>query len=775
VNTVLHMIETGGPGGAETVYLELIRSLDPTRWRSIAVVPSRGWVYDQLVACGIEPIVVAERHSLDVLFYARMAGLVKRFGIDIIHSHLFGSAVRAALLSRFCGIPAIGTLHGEMDMPAKERFGSLKIAIVNRGLRRIVFVSEHLRRCYLDSVSLRSDLTVVIRNGIDVDRFSGDSDAGLRGEFGISPLEFVVGSIGNPGPAKGFDVLLEAARILKARSPGCRFVIVGDLDGGRGAELVALRQSLDLKDDVVLTGFRNDVDRALASFDVYALTSRSEGFSLAVVEAMAAGLPVIATRCGGPEEIVEDGVTGLLVENASAEAVAGAIEHLRTHSEERRCLGEAARVSARRQFSLVDSVRAYERLYDECLGEHRERSLPTPRHPAKPSILITDGEQRAALAAVRSLGRAGYRVHVCSATAHSLAGRSRYCATESRVPDPLTDPSRFVARLADIAVSVEADVLLPVSEAALLAVLPAREHFECAIPFASADSFDRICDKRQVLRMARARGIAVPVQAELGASSDDQEAVARLRFPLVVKPARSVSGPESGRIKNAVSYTHDQSELRNTLSRLPKEAYPVLVQERVVGPGIGISLLMWDGELRAAFAHRRIREKPPSGGVSVLRESIPLDQELLARSVALLRGFDWQGVAMFEYKIDAATGIPYLMEINGRLWGSLQLAIDSGVDFPVLLVRAALGVPSASIVEYPTGVRSRWEWGDADNLLAVLFHSSAALALPSGRPDRLAAIREFLRSSGFRTRPEVLRLNDPGPFIRESMNWIRGR
>jgi glycosyltransferase involved in cell wall biosynthesis/predicted ATP-grasp superfamily ATP-dependent carboligase len=769
------MIETGGPGGAETVYLDLIRSLDPTRWRSIAVVPSRGWVYDQLVACDVERIVVPERHSLDVGFYARMAGLVKRFGVDMIHSHLFGSAVRAALLSRFCGIPAIGTLHGEMDMPAKERFRSLKIAIVNRGLRRIVFVSEHLRRCYVDSVPLRSDLITVIRNGIDVDRFSGDSEGGFRSEFGISPLDFVVGSIGNPGPAKGFDVLLEAGRILKVRSPGCRFVIVGELDGGRGTELVALRQAMDLKDDVVLTGFRNDVHHALASFDVYALTSRSEGFSLSVVEAMAAGLPIIATRCGGPEEILEDGVTGLLVENASAEAVAAAIEHLRTHSEDRRCLGEAARLSARRQFSLRDSARAYERLYDECLEEHRERSHPTPRHPAKPSILITDGEQRAALAAVRSLGRAGYRVHVCSATSHSLAGKSRYCATESRVPDPLSEPSGFVARLAEIAASVEANVLLPVSEAALLAVLPAREHFGCAIPFASADSFDRICDKHQVLKMARTRGIAVPLQTELYAFPNDLEAVARLDFPLVVKPARSVSGPESGRIKNAVSYAHDESELRDKLRCLSKETYPVLLQELVVGPGIGISLLMWNGELRAAFAHRRIREKPPSGGVSVLRESIPLDQELLARSVALLRDFDWQGVAMLEYKIDTATGTPYLMEINGRLWGSLQLAIDSGVDFPVLLVRAALGVPSPPIVEYPKGVRSRWEWGDVDNLLAVLFHSSAALALPAGHPGRVGAIREFVWPSGYRTHAEVLRLNDPLPFIRESMNWIRGR
>jgi glycosyltransferase involved in cell wall biosynthesis/predicted ATP-grasp superfamily ATP-dependent carboligase len=768
-NTVLHIIETGGTGGAETIYLELIRSLDPTRWRSIAVLPSRGWLYDQLVSSGVETIVVPERQSLDLRFFVRIAGLVKQFEVNIIHSHLFGSAVRAALLSRFCGIPAIGTLHGKGDISVTERFRSLKIAIVNHGLCRVVFVSEHLRHWYLDSVPLRKELSAVIKNGVDVVRFSGTPNNEFRRKFGISPDAFVVGSIGNPGPEKGFDVLLDAARILTARRSDFHFVIVGELDEGRGAELVALRESRGLRDHVVLTGFQSDVKSALASFDVYALTSRSEGFSLSIVEAMAMGLPVIATRCGGPEEILEDGVTGLLVENASASAVADAIERLRTDSEERQRLGEAARVAARERFSLQDTVRAYERLYSECLDDRRDHL------PAKPIILITDGEQRAALAAVRSLGRAGYRVHVCSASVPSLAGKSRYCAGENRVPNPLTAPSEFVECLANIAASLEADVLLPVSEAALLAVLPARTLFKCAIPFASAEAFDRICDKRLVLQMANKQGIAVPLQSEVSTLTDDLEASERIRFPLVVKPARSVSGPDSGRIKNAVSYAYNEVELRQTLSSLRKEAYPVLLQERVIGPGIGISLLVWDGELRAAFAHRRIREKPPSGGVGVLRESIGLDEELLKRSLALLSDFSWQGVAMFEYKIDVARGIPYLMEINGRLWGSLQLAIESGVNFPVLLVRAALGIIGPPVLEYREGVRSRWEWGDVDNLLAVLFQSSAELALSSERPGRLGAIRDFVRSSWYGTHPEVLQVKDPMPFIHESINWIRGK
>jgi predicted ATP-grasp superfamily ATP-dependent carboligase len=329
--------------------------------------------------------------------------------------------------------------------------------------------------------------------------------------------------------------------------------------------------------------------------------------------------------------------------------------------------------------------------------------------------------------------------------------------------------------LATIAASLEVDVLLPVTEASLLAVLPIRKDFDCLIPFASAEQFDRICDKAEVLSVANARGIAVPAQKDILAAPEAPDDLGSLYFPIVVKPSRSVSGPESGRVRNAVSYANDEGELRESLTRVPTVSYPILLQQRIVGPGIGVSILIWNGELRAAFSHRRIREKPPSGGVSVLRESIPLDKHLLEASVGLLRDLEWKGVAMLEYKRDAKTGIYYLMEINGRLWGSLQLAIDSGVDFPRLLVEAALGSPSAPVTEYRIGVRSQWEWGDVDNLLALFFHSSDRLALPTRRPSRFATLTQFVRTLGNGTQREVWRFNDPLPFFRESMNWIRGR
>ncbi|HEX7049648.1 MAG TPA: ATP-grasp domain-containing protein [Longimicrobiales bacterium] len=392
------------------------------------------------------------------------------------------------------------------------------------------------------------------------------------------------------------------------------------------------------------------------------------------------------------------------------------------------------------------------------------------------SILVTDAEQRAALAAVRSLGRAGHEVSVCASREAPLAGASRYARRVATVPDPLGDAAGFVTALRRLVDEWGIDILLPFSEAALLAVLPARDAFAgIQIPFPDHERFARICDKPAVLEAARAVGIAVPAQWRLDAPPQRGALPEGMRFPLVLKPARSVIEGRAGRIKSSVVHVADADALRAALERMPPGAYPVLVQERIIGPGVGVFLLVWADEVLASFSHRRIREKPPSGGVSVYRESIRLDPALLDASRALLRRFGWEGVAMVEYKVERATGTPYLMEINGRFWGSLQLAIDAGVDFPGLLVAAAQGRRMQPVLSYREGVRSRWFWGDVDHLLARLRHSREELALPPDAPGIGRALIAFLAAFGAGSRDEVFRLDDPAPAVREAWNWLRGR
>jgi predicted ATP-grasp superfamily ATP-dependent carboligase len=387
-------------------------------------------------------------------------------------------------------------------------------------------------------------------------------------------------------------------------------------------------------------------------------------------------------------------------------------------------------------------------------------------------VIVTDGEQRAALAVVRSLGRAGWRVGVCSSRRHALAGASRFARWQTQVADPLAEPAAFVSDLAELTRRRGADAVVPVSEASLLAALPERQRLAPAIiPFPGADCFRRISDKAAVTEAARAVGIRVPRQVRLDAPAPVRD----LRFPVVVKPTRSVGEANGRRVKTGVRHAADAARLEVELAALDPAAFPVLVQERVVGPGAGVFLLLVEGQLLASFAHRRLREKPPAGGVSVLRESVRLDAELLDRSRALLRALGYEGLAMVEYKIEAATGVPWIMEINGRFWGSLQLAIDAGVDFPRLLVAAAMGQRPAPVTSYRIGVRSRWGWGDVDHLLAMWRRSRAALALPPDAPGRWATLWGFLRAFGPRTREEVLRFDDPVPFARETLDWVRRR
>jgi predicted ATP-grasp superfamily ATP-dependent carboligase len=129
---------------------------------------------------------------------------------------------------------------------------------------------------------------------------------------------------------------------------------------------------------------------------------------------------------------------------------------------------------------------------------------------------------------------------------------------------------------------------------------------------------------------------------------------------------------------------------------------------------------------------------------------------------------------MIEYKLDERTGTPHLMEINGRFWGSLQLAVDAGVDFPSLLAAHALGLDPKPVTTYRTGVRSRWWWGDVDHLLARLRRSPEDLALPPSSPGRWRALADFLTVRRG-DQNEILRRDDPRPFLHETRQWLLGR
>lgn len=385
-------------------------------------------------------------------------------------------------------------------------------------------------------------------------------------------------------------------------------------------------------------------------------------------------------------------------------------------------------------------------------------------------VLVTDGGARSALAIVRSLGRAGHEPYVVASRLPAIAAASRYAAGSDRVPSPGRDPEGFVAALVELGTRWDIDVLIPTTDAAMAAVLPVRDRLgRMMVPAPDADAFRRVANRSCLLGQASALGIPVPEQHVLQSRSEADAAAAQLPYPLAIKRSGSTPLPPRSRHAPRVVYCATPTELERSLDQFPDEAYPLLAQRLVNGPGLGVFLLVWEGRTLASFAHRRIREKPPTGGASVFRESVAMDPQLLRWSEALLERFDWRGVAMIEFKYDEASETPFLMEVNGRFWGSLQLAVDAGVDFPKLLLDVATGRDVPPPPAYRAGVKTRWLWGEVDHLAALLSSRGAS---PNGG-GRLRPLASALGSWLIPARLEVLKLRDPAPFLVESTEWIK--
>ena len=388
-------------------------------------------------------------------------------------------------------------------------------------------------------------------------------------------------------------------------------------------------------------------------------------------------------------------------------------------------------------------------------------------------VLVTDGDARAALAVARSLVARGHRVHVLSSARGSLTGVSRGVTEHAAPADARTDTRAFAQHVSTILRDIHADVLIPMTDASATAILMHADVLPttCALPFPPLPAFTRASDKAGLLPLAQAAGFAIPPSVVVAAA--DQPGPRGIGELVgeggVLKPHRSVVVEQRGLRHHGVVGFDTWRQGEELLRSLAASAYPVVVQRRVVGPGVGFFALRWNGKMVATFAHRRVREVPPTGGVSVCRESIPMPPALLAAGTRLLDTMDWQGVAMIECKHDVASDRYHVIEMNPRFWGSLQLAIDAGVDFPALLVACALGEDPAPVSSYRAGIRSRWGWGEMD----YVYLRTKLRAPGSSLPGAFArALFDVLRWSPSRDKGEILRWTDPLPFIVETLQRL---
>jgi glycosyltransferase involved in cell wall biosynthesis len=361
---ILHCIDTTGPGGAETVFIDLATRLPAKKYRAVVVIRGKGWVYEELRRRGVTPILLDAKGSFNRAYLFALCKLIHREHVDLVQSHLLGSNVYCAIAGLLTRTPVVTTFHGSVDIGDRERFKRLKFGAINAGARCVVAVSEDLRIDILERTPLKAGKMRVIYNGINTSLFQRPRSDRLRQQFGWAEDEILIGSLGNIRPAKGYDILLQAAALLEKSPRSYRFVIAGQGKGGLYDELLRLREELGLQDRVLFLGFIDDAAEFLSNLDLFLSTSVSEGLPLSAIQAMVAGLPLVATRCGGYEELVSDRENGLLVDIGNSRAIADTLESLADNTGLQATLAQQARKHVIQTFDLSIMLAEYEKVYD---------------------------------------------------------------------------------------------------------------------------------------------------------------------------------------------------------------------------------------------------------------------------------------------------------------------------------------------------------------------------------------------------------------------------
>ncbi|HKO98105.1 MAG TPA: GNAT family N-acetyltransferase [Pyrinomonadaceae bacterium] len=389
----------------------------------------------------------------------------------------------------------------------------------------------------------------------------------------------------------------------------------------------------------------------------------------------------------------------------------------------------------------------------------------------KDRILILDGHTNQALACVRSLGKAGYKVVVASHQRMPLSAWSRYSAGSFHLKGQTVEAFRA---LREWAIRKGVTIVLPLTERSCVLCNADRAEWENAgvtLGCAPDEMLQAAFNKAITVRRAQALGVSVPRTLIPESLDEALSAVNQIGFPCVIKPRWSNAwNGKTFLPTQSPTYANDRDQLLQVLSSHNGETSWPLLQSFVPGRGKGVFALCDRGKVVAWFAHERLRDTRPTGSSSSLRRSAALDPRLIEPAQKLLADFEWHGPAMVEFRDDGVNP-PHLMEVNGRFWGSLQLAIDSGVNFPALWVSILKGEAVEPISDFKVGQTLRWLSGDIKRLFFIMRGA------PTGYTGDFPSIRQGLKEVFGRqpagTRLEVVRGNDPLPALGELIGGIR--
>jgi protein-tyrosine-phosphatase len=395
--------------------------------------------------------------------------------------------------------------------------------------------------------------------------------------------------------------------------------------------------------------------------------------------------------------------------------------------------------------------------------------------PQTKKILIVDGKSNAARSVLQSLGAAGYRCCIAATDLDASTFASRYATWTAIYPSPLTDRSGFESWVLDFQRQHQFDLIMPTTEASLIPLHEMRPHplLDDVLAIPSIEAVNGAFNKEKVHQLAQSLDIPTPDSLLVRTLEElDQPEICDWisQGAVVVKPIRSKVWADADAAELQVKMVSDQDELHEVVAAFLSHT-PVQLQQWVPGIGVGIELLANQGEMVLTFAHQRIHEVPLTGGGSSYRMSIDPPPNLVQASARLMAAYRWHGVAMVEFRVDPKSGRYWLMEINGRFWGSLPLAVFAGADFPLALVELLLFERNPSGPPPRAGAYCRYFARDILWIKAILVNRDDRPTLLK-RP-LVSSLMEWNRVWLGKETWDGASFRDPGPMLHEVTETLR--
>jgi L-malate glycosyltransferase len=358
---VLQVVISLSPGGTERLVADTVRQLSPTYPMAVVCLDEAGAWGEALRQEGIEVVALRRRQGFSPLIGKQIADLADRYGADVLHCHHYSPFVYGCLARAFRPrLRVIYTEHGRFNDAPPSRKRRLANAVFSRLPDRVCVVSADLKG-HMVAEGFRASAIRIVANGIDPGPLlDAEARQRIRAQLQLDPSAVVVGTVGRLDPVKDLPTLIRAFAAFRLTTPAARLVMVGD-----GPMREELERAADGIAGIHFTGHRADARHVMAAFDAYVSSSVFEGMSLTILEAMAAGLPVVATRVGGSPEIVVDGETGLLVPPGEPDVLAHALTELTADRARARAMGLAGRRRVCERFTLRTMINHYASAYSE--------------------------------------------------------------------------------------------------------------------------------------------------------------------------------------------------------------------------------------------------------------------------------------------------------------------------------------------------------------------------------------------------------------------------